>query len=67
MYSNTLSTYKIKILQETPPVDKTGEDNSETSKEKDTSDLCQTSSDEDDGMDNENDDMDDVIDVGEEA
>ena len=35
-------------------------------KDKDSSELCQTSSDEEDTMDNENDDMDDVIDVGEE-
>lgn len=56
-----------RLKQETPPPDKTGEDNSETSKDKDTSDLCQTSSDEDDGIDNDNDDMDDVIDVGEEV
>ena len=28
--------------------------------------MCQTSSDEDDVMDNDNDDIDDVIDVGEE-
>lgn len=56
-----------RLKQETPTPDKTGEENSDTSKDKDTSDLCQTSSDEDDGMDNENDDMDDVIDVGEEV